>query len=32
MDSEDYFKAAIKSYCKRHNMSPQKTSIKTHKN
>ncbi|MBJ7572697.1 hypothetical protein M1D69_14525 [Bacillus sp. PK3-037] len=24
MDSEDYFKAAIKSFCKRHNMSPQK--------
>ncbi|WP_456280110.1 hypothetical protein M1D98_06285 [Bacillus sp. K7] len=24
MDSKDYFKAAIKSYCKRHNMSPQK--------
>ena len=25
MDSEDYFKTAIKSYCKRHNMSSQKT-------
>ncbi|MCY7900362.1 hypothetical protein [Bacillus inaquosorum] len=24
MDSEDHFKTAIKSYCKRHNMSSQK--------
>ncbi|ARB37569.1 hypothetical protein FC605_11780 [Bacillus subtilis] len=25
MHSEDYFKTAIKSYCNRHNMSPEKT-------
>ncbi|AEB63132.1 hypothetical protein [Bacillus amyloliquefaciens] len=30
MDSKDYFKAAIKSYCKRQNMSPQKSRFTKH--